>query len=256
MKLQVLLALLLLALPGVAGIPGSAAETGLRVWGRPVNPANDCKFKADGSRLFITVPGSDEAHDLSPELGKCTAPRLVQAVEGDFIIQVRIDGEFQPGEESTQRGRTGYTGAGLVIFADEKNFVRIERATLQSGGVDATPYTNFEIRVDGELERMGTTGDLPTEKDKPTWLRLERRSQKILGAMSQDGEHWKYGEPKELRAEAWNGKGIVAGVAAISTSRKDFTPIYSGFTIQRADKAEPLVEEKPAPPEGVKDGAK
>jgi len=98
---------------------------------------------------------------------------------------------------------------------------------------------------------------LPTEKDKPTWLRLERRGQKILGAMSQDGEHWKYGEPKELRAEAWNGKGIVAGVAAISTSRKDFTPIYSGLVVQRIDKGEPPGDEKPTPPvEGAKDGAK
>ena len=40
---------------------------------------------------------------------------VVQPVAGDFVIQVRVGGEFQPGAESTQPGRTGYTGAGLVV---------------------------------------------------------------------------------------------------------------------------------------------
>jgi regulation of enolase protein 1 (concanavalin A-like superfamily) len=208
-------------------------------WGTAENPAEDCLFKTgEGGKLTITVPGSAKAHDLSAELGNTTAPRVLQEVEGDFTIQVKIEGEFAPGGESTQEGRTGYTGAGLVVFADANNFVRIERATLQRIGGPATPYTNFEIRVHGELERIGTTGDLQTEADKPTWLRLERRGTQLLGAMSQDGVNWNYGEPKELFAEPWNRKGLKAGVAAISTSQKPFVPLYSELTLKHQGKPE------------------
>lgn len=205
-------------------------------WGNPINPAGDCEFEVTDGKLTIMVPGSAKPHDLSPEMSSTTAPRVVQPVKGDFVIQVRVDGEFQPSGESTQSGRTGYTGAGLVVFADDNNFVRIERATLNLGGARAIPYTNFEIRVNGQLEQPGTTGDLPTEPDKPTWLRLERRGHQMKGAMSRDGEHWHYGKPKELHADAWNGNNVVAGVAAISTSRLPFSPIYSEFSVQQDSK--------------------
>ena len=201
-------------------------------WGTAIDPAGDCTFeKADG-KLTISVPGSEKAHNLSPEKTNTTAPRVVQPIAGDFVIQVRVDGEFQPGAESTEPTRRGYTGAGLVVIADENNLVRLERATLWGGG-KPRPYTNFEIRVDGKLERFGNTGDLPTEADKPTWLRLERKGSQMLGAMSQEGEHWTYGTPKELRAEAWSQNNIVAGVAAISNSRDTFAPTYSAFSIQQ-----------------------
>ncbi|MBI1176205.1 DUF1349 domain-containing protein [bacterium] len=200
-------------------------------WGNSIDPAGDCQFKVADGKLTITVPGSAKPHDLSPEMSSTTAPRVVRPVKGDFTIQVRVDGEFQPSGESTQTGRTGYTGAGLVVFVDDENFVRIERATLNLGGARAIPYTNFEIRVNGRLEQPGTTGDLPTESGKPTWLRLERRGKQIRGAMSHDGEHWQYGNPKELRAKAWDENSIVAGVAAISTSKQTFAPIYSHLTL-------------------------
>ncbi len=206
-------------------------------WGIALNPAKDCEFQATNGILTITVPGSSEPHDMSAELGSTTAPHVVRPVKGDFIVQVRVDGDFAPGDDSTQGGRTGYTGAGLVAIADGRNYIRHERATLHGEGDEPHPYTNFEIRVDGELERGGTTGDLPTENDKPTWLRLERRGQQLLGSMSQDGVNWTSGEPKELRSAAWNKDEILVGVAAISTSRKPFTPRYSEFSLQQGGKA-------------------
>jgi regulation of enolase protein 1 (concanavalin A-like superfamily) len=235
MKLHTFPALLAIVLPCVADEPTPKKEP-VEGWGIALNPAEDCKFKAEGGKLTIIVPGSAKPHNLCPELASSTAPRVVKPVKGDFIMQVRVDGEFQPGATSTESATSGYTGAGLVVFADERNFVRIERATLHHSGGEAKPYTNFEIRVNGELEEIGTTGDLPTDKDKPTWLRLERKGEQLLGGMSHDGEHWTYGEPKKLSAEAWSRDGILAGVAAISTSRKPFTPQYSEFSIKQSEK--------------------
>ena len=235
MKTHAILALLVIGIPGLAD-ELTPTKQPVEGWGVALNPAGDCTWKPNGGKLTITVPGSDRPHDLSPELDNMTAPRVVQPVKGDFIIQVRVDGSFQPGSESTQPGRTGYTGAGLVVFADEANFVRIERATLHGQGGEPMAYTNFELRVDGKPEMFGNTGDIRTEKDKPTWLRLERKGQRRLGAMSHDGEHWSAGEPKELRAEAWTRNDIVAGVAAVSTSRLPFSPTFSALSIQPAPK--------------------
>ncbi len=168
---------------------------------------------------------------------------MLQPLKGDFTLEVKVEGEFVPGDKSTQQGRTGYTGAGLVVFADDRNFVRIERAALQRGD-EATAYTNFEIRVNGELEKIGTTGDFTTDPTKPIWLRLERKGDLLLGAMSQDGKNWTWGEPKELRAEAWQKPDVTGGIAAISTSEKSFAPVYSGLTVGKS--GEPAKAEKEA----------
>jgi hypothetical protein len=66
----------------------------------------------------------------------------------------------------------------------------------------------------------------------------------MLGAMSHDGEHWSYGEPKELNPDVWNRGDVQAGLAAISTSSKPFVPVYSGYSIQQGSKAEPGEAEK------------
>jgi regulation of enolase protein 1 (concanavalin A-like superfamily) len=215
----------------------------IKGWGAPVDPAADCSFKTDGTKLIINVAGSAKPHDLSSELGSMTAPRVLQPLKGDFLLQVRVDGEFKPGGESTQEGRTGYTGAGLVVMADEKNFVRIERASLNRGEEDV-PYINFEIRVDGQLERIGNTGDFKIDGENPVWFRLERKGDKMLGSMSQDGKNWVSGEPKELRAEAWQKPNVAGGVAAISTSVKSFAPVYADLSVVQS--AEP---EKSGDPE-------
>lgn len=242
MKSYLLVAVCALAVTAYAQEPNSGAPA-IPGWGTPINPAGDCKFEAKDGKLVIFVPGTAKAHDLGAEASNMTAPRVLQPVSGDFVLTVKIDGEFAPSEESTQQGRTGYNGAGLVVFADENNYVRLERATLHSGDA-AHPYTNFEIRVNGQNERFGTTGDLPTQDGKPTWLRLERKGQEMRGAMSHDGKEWAHGTPKELKSEAWKKTELQAGVAAISTSKQPFAPIYAEFSVKSG--ATPGIE-KPKP---------
>jgi len=253
MKTSIALVIMCGILPGMADGPAIKEEL-LQGWGTAQDPAADCKFSLKEGKLTISVPGSDKAHDLSAEMGNVTAPRVVQALSGDFRIQVKVEGPFQPGEESAREGRTGYTGAGLVIFADTRNYVRIERASPQAeGSRGARPYTNFEIRVDGELQHIGTTGDLPTENGKPTWLRLEKKGRQILGSMSQDGVTWTAGNPKVLESKSWTNNTVLAGVAAINSSRKEFSPVFSEISVTQESgatkakgesKAEPKIEPK------------
>ncbi|HRJ09274.1 MAG TPA: hypothetical protein PLP58_11930, partial [Prosthecobacter sp.] len=193
-------------------------------WGTAVNPDGDCTFFVADDALLISVPGS-RPHDLAADINTTNAPRVLQSVRGDFTIQVMIEGRFAPGGDSTKAGRTGYNGAALVALFDDRNVVTLARAVLQRPGEDAMPYANFEIRVAGELQRIGLTGDHPLPKEGPIFLRLERRGSKFLAGVSVDGISWDVLEPKQIPAD-WP-KELQTGVAAISTSKDEFNPRFS-----------------------------
>lgn len=134
---------------------------------------------------------------------------------------------------ATQPGRTGYTGAGLVIMSDDDNYVRLERAALQHEGMDrAVPYINFEVRLDGQLQQIGSTEDHKTPNEKPIWLRLFRKGAEIHAAVKQEGEEWAAMAPKKLPA-AWP-ETVKAGVHAVSTSKQVFSPKFGELKIAAA----------------------
>lgn len=206
----------------------------IKGWGSAINPTGDCKFKPADGRLVIEIPESAKlSYDLA-DSGETNAPRVLTPVKGDFVIQVKVDASSAASSENPHAQKTGYySGAGIVVFADEKNFVRLERAALYSSHQGAMLYTNFEIRVDGEVQKKGNTGDLPPDKGKPVWLRLERKGAAMHASMSQDGENWAPLPPKELSSEAWTRGNIVGGIAAISCAKKTpFSPAYSDFSIR------------------------
>jgi regulation of enolase protein 1 (concanavalin A-like superfamily) len=193
-------------------------------WGVTSNPDRDCQFFIGEGAVLIHVPGG-RPHDLAAEINVTNAPRVLQTAKGDFTIQVQVDGRFSPGSESMQNGRTAYNGAGLVAVLDEKNVVTLARAVLQRGDGIPRPYANFEIRVAGSVERIGLESDLPIPLDRPVFLRLERRGQRMLGAVSTDGISWHVLEPKEL-PDNWP-KELHVGIVAISTSKEEFNPRFS-----------------------------
>src|SRR4051812_5919141 len=168
-------------------------------WGTATDPDQDCRFSVVEEGLVISVPGS-RPHDLAADINTVNAPRVLQAVDGDFSIQVKVEGLFAPGEESTKPGRTGYNGAAIVALVDEQNVVTLARAVLQHPGHNAMPYANFEMRVDGKLQRIGLTNDHPLPIEGPVYLRLERRGTQFLAAVSIDGVKWDSLEPKEIPA--------------------------------------------------------
>jgi len=197
-------------------------------WGTAIDPDHDCKFFLAEDTLLMSVPG-EHPHDLAADIETTNAPRVIQAVHGDFTIQVRVDGRFAPGDQSTKEGRSGYNGAALIAMADADNVVTLARATLQWPGHEPKPYANFEIRVGGRLLRIGHTGDHPLPKDGPVYLRLERRDSKFLASVSTDGMEWDALEAKDVPAE-WP-KDLQAGIAAISTSKEEFDPKFSKLQV-------------------------
>lgn len=208
-----------------------ASNADISNWGKPADPDGDCKFFRAPRELLISVPGSNGPHDLAADVDKTNAPRVLKPVSGDFSIQVKVDGRFVPGASSTLPGRVGYNGAGLVLMADDQNVISLARAVLHRPGGELSPYANFEKRADGELERIGDAGEHPLPATGAVFLRLERRGQKLTGAVSLDGDKWKTIGSKKIPAD-WPRK-LKVGVVAISTSEEEFNPRFSDLKLSK-----------------------
>jgi regulation of enolase protein 1 (concanavalin A-like superfamily) len=205
----------------VAAPPGELGE-----WGKAIDPDKDCQFNVEKNQLTIRVPGS--AHDLSAELGIMNGPRVLQEIEGDFIIQVKLGGDIKLGDPLVP-GRAPYQGAGLILMKDDNTYIRMERGALP-GFFGKSVYGNFELRVNGQIERFGTTGDAELEDKKATMLRLERRGNKVLGAISQEPDTWRYLPAKSVELPP----KIKVGVAAVNASNAVFAAEFSELTVFRA----------------------
>jgi regulation of enolase protein 1 (concanavalin A-like superfamily) len=197
----------------------------LRGWGVVFDPDDDCKFAVGKGDLTITVPGKD--HALGVERGVMNAPRVLQEVEGDFIVQVRVAADFPKAATSVVEGRRPFHGAGLLILQDNKNFVRLESAGMVYDGKHHR-YAGFEMRQDGKFVREGEAHEHPlTGKDQ--YLRLERRDGKIIASVSADGIRWNSLDPLDARL----GRRVLVGVAAGQNTSTGFAPQFSGYRLFR-----------------------
>ena len=105
-----------------------------RTWGDAVDPDRDCKFELEPreDKVRIIVPG--QTHILSAEIGRMNAPRILREIEGDFDVSVRVAGTSHPAGKATTTLYSPYHGAGLLIWQDQENYVRLEiAADLQHG---------------------------------------------------------------------------------------------------------------------------
>jgi RNA polymerase sigma factor (sigma-70 family) len=81
--------------PALDNVPIEEKPTKLSGWGAVTDPSGDCAFTTEKSRLLVKVPGG--VHDLNPFRG-LQAPRVLKRVKGDFVAQIKVTGDFKPGE--------------------------------------------------------------------------------------------------------------------------------------------------------------
>ncbi|HEX3450156.1 MAG TPA: DUF1349 domain-containing protein, partial [Isosphaeraceae bacterium] len=193
-------------------------------WGDAVDPDGDCKFELDPpeDKVRIIVPG--KTHILSAEIGRVNAPRILRDIKGDFDVSVRVAGTDHAGGKATTTLYSPYHGAGLLIWQDPKNYVRLEIATdLQHG--KPRPYVNFEYRKEGVL--AATSG--MKNGDNSNHLRLSRRGDEINASFGPDGVRWT--SFPTLTAKL--NDRLKVGVAAINSSTKPLTAELEGLEVSR-----------------------
>lgn len=193
----------------------------IKEWGEVIDPASDCKFVEEMGKLTITIPGV--YHDLNPtpRFNNLSAPRVLQEVEGDFLIQVKTH-RFPRPKANTSTKVHSYVGAGLLVWHDGDNFVRLLRA---ANGESGALFVSGELYKDGKY----AGGRLTKIEDKDTHLRLERHKGKFTLSFSADGQKWSDLETPDIELP----KKLKVGVAAVNSTTKAFAPQFEEFKIMK-----------------------
>ena len=205
----------LIAILMAAGRPGHAQEK-LPGWGDFVDPAGDCKAMVKDGKLSVTIPGTE--HNLNPLPGwdNLLAPRVVQEVDGDFRIQVKLlpCAMPKPGAAANKEKPASYVASGIVLWQDAKNFSRVFRAANADRDEFFIHIENFSGG------KIVSSGNLKIQ-DKPIHLRVERVKGKISFYRSVDGKNYLAMRP--------NGKDLVladnikVGVAVVNSTNAEIT---------------------------------
>src|SRR4029079_9602863 len=122
---------LLVTVPLVAA-PPPAADKAKKMDGASevVNRDGDCTVALDKGVLTVTVPKTH--HDLTyqEDVTKLNAPRVLQEVEGDFTLTVTVKAYPPPKGLESSSGKHVFVGIGILVWQDEKNYVRLERSSV------------------------------------------------------------------------------------------------------------------------------
>jgi regulation of enolase protein 1 (concanavalin A-like superfamily) len=191
-------------------------------WGSVSDPDKDCSVAQDGQTLTIDVPAV--AHDLVARENRTNGPRVLQELEGDFLIQVKVCGELRPTTPGTVPGHVSYQSGGILVWADARNFIRLERAAMNRGN-SVRSLAALEMHVGGQVT---ASPSLPV-KDEDTYLRLQRRGNQILGSVSQDGQEWTSLQALNVSLPAKVG----VGVAVINAAKQPLKVRYEELKIDR-----------------------
>jgi hypothetical protein len=185
-----------------------------------MGPVGDCRFARDGTKLTITVSG--KGHGMDFLQGWLLAPRLLRGAEGDFVMQVRVGGDFGP--LKGERGRA-LRRAGLLL-TDGKDFVRLARSA------DAS-YPAYSV-FNGQ-HSLGLAGGCNQYNAGPPWgrparIRVERRFRNgrdlLRATYSVDGKKW---EPLGGPIGTLMPSRIKVGVFAEATAEGQFEVVFDQF---------------------------
>ena len=142
---------------------------------------------------------------------------------------MEISGKVAHQGERTSPQYLAYHGAGILVWKDDRTYIRLERAGLINADGQFVHYLNFELRRDGQVASGGGI-NVP---DKPTFLRLARRGNKFNAAYGPDGKQWTELEPLEVDLPL----EVKVGVAAVNTSTEAFDAQFDKFAVVRTKAA-------------------
>ncbi len=132
-----------------------------------VDPLGDSSYSLTDNPGHLRISTSNGGHDL---YANTNAPRLLQPVHGDFTVVTKV----------TISPAFNYQGAGLLIWQDENNYVRLER-TLVSG-------IDF-------LYKMGGTNysdEISFSTSDTVYLKLQRAGNDFSAWYSMDNLTWEF----------------------------------------------------------------
>jgi regulation of enolase protein 1 (concanavalin A-like superfamily) len=191
-------------------------------WGQMLDPDGDCTIGQRGEALTIDIPATP--HDLSAELGRVNSPRVLQEVQGDFTIQVKVCGTIRPTAPATIPSRVPFQSGGLLMLVDRNNYVRMERAAFSRDGV-LRSYASLEARTGGQRPTAVSAGLL----DQDAYLRLQRRGNQLRGSYSIDGRQWTSLAPMNV---AYPDR-VAIGVTAVNAAQQPLAVRFEELLVEK-----------------------
>jgi regulation of enolase protein 1 (concanavalin A-like superfamily) len=167
-------------------------------WIDPLEDTAPVPRDVKGQVLRVSIPsGRKLDHTAS------NAPRYVKHITGDFQIETRV--AFVPKEN--------YQGAGLLIYVDERRFVRFERSYGGPGGGADGLTLAFG---DGEtIKTVASTRDIKTDAAE-TELKIVR-SGNIFTALWRTESTAEWQKAGEITTDF--PQSVMAGLVAVNTAR-------------------------------------
>jgi hypothetical protein len=205
-----------------------------------LDPEKDCKLvKAeDAMKIKIEVPGGKIrslspvlVHRISKKKPLHNAPMTLIDVEGDFAAMVEVTGEISAGA-TLPKDRQGnflpftFQGAGLLLYQDKDNFIRLERtAGVATSTLQPIHKILFEVVKDG---KQVPNQSYPAVTEGPVFLLLLRQKGRVwcgasrnLGSPPQPIKYVELDLPSKLKI----------GLSASNMSAKPFSAQFENFIL-------------------------
>ncbi len=209
----------------------------LALLGPLVDPSKDCHLDKDQRSLKVRIDVPGKLHTLSPEIQARknspfhNSPMTLAEVDGDFLAQVAVTGEISPGstppkDRAVRNLPFTVQSAGLLLYQDKNNFIRLERA----GSIVTARLTPLH-RLIVEVVRDGKQAIEPIYLNIPegdTKLIMIRRKGRIRCQFVPSGSQSRY----TFREFALNFPSkLKIGLSASNISAQPFTATFEGFAL-------------------------
>ena len=196
----------------------------IKGWGTVKDLDGDCKAVLDGKKMTIMVPKGTHDMTYRDDFTGVNAPRIVQDVDGDFTVQVRINAFGQPQANTSSNGMYSFVGSGLLIWLDDKNFIRLERSAEGNGGGLFVYLEQFQDAKTGKNKAAVLL------QDKGTDLKVERKGDNFTFAFKEGDDAKEWTTLTEIESKL-PGK-LKVGVHAINTTTAAFEPVLEDLKLE------------------------
>jgi hypothetical protein len=209
----------------------------LSLLGPLIDPTKDCRLDKDDANFKIRIDIPGKLHTLSPEIKTRTnhpvhnSPMTLTDVEGDFAAFVEVTGEISPGPtppRDRQVRSLAFTvqSAGLILYQDKNNFLRLERAgSIITDRLTPLHRLIIEAVKDGQQAMKPIYMDVP---ERDVMLILVKKKGRVRCMFSLDGGQ----SGGRFREFALNLPGkLKVGLSASNISAKPFTATFENFAL-------------------------